>query len=116
MVNRSEQSREVMQGSQLAELAIFVAVARLGSFRKAALKRGVAPSAISHAIRRLEERASVRLVNRTTRSVSLTDAGQKLLNDLGPALDQIHQAMEGLDEFRAAPFGMVRITVPTWVA
>jgi DNA-binding transcriptional LysR family regulator len=105
-----------MQGSQLAELAVFVAVARLGSFRKAALQRGVAPSAISHAIRSLEERVSVRLFNRTTRSVSLTDAGQRFLNDLGPAFGQIHQAVESLDEFRTAPFGMVRITVPTWVA
>jgi DNA-binding transcriptional LysR family regulator len=116
MVNTAEQSRGVMQGSQLAELAVFVAVARLGSFRKAALLRGIAPSAISHAIRSLEERVSVRLFNRTTRSVSLTDAGQRFLNDLGPAFGQIHQAMEGLDKFRTAPFGMVRITVPTWVA
>jgi DNA-binding transcriptional LysR family regulator len=116
MMNKTEQSREVVQGSQLAELAVFVAVARLGSFRKAALRRGVAPSAVSHAIRSLEERVSVRLFNRTTRSVSLTDAGARLLHDLGPAFGQIHQALESLDEFRTAPFGVVRITVPTWVA
>src|SRR6202011_1637924 len=116
MVKTARQSREVMQGCQLAELAVFVAVGRLGSFRKAALRRGIAPSAVSHAVRSLEERVSLPLFNRTTRSVSLTDAGQRFLNDLGPAFGQIHQAMEGLDEFRTAPFGMVRITVPSWVA
>jgi DNA-binding transcriptional LysR family regulator len=115
-MNRSAQSGEVLQGSELAEFAIFLAVAQLGSFRKAALQRDVAPSAISHAIRSLEERVSVRLFNRTTRSVSLTDAGQRFLNDLAPAFGQIQKAREGLDEFRSAPFGKVRITVPTWVA
>lgn len=58
----------------------------------------------------------MRLFNRTTRSVSLTDAGQRFLNDLGPAFGQIDQAVESLGEFRTAPFGTVRITVPTWVA
>ena len=116
MMSNLEQSTEVMQGSQLAELAVFLAVARLGSFRKAALQRGVAPSAISHAIRSLEQRVDVRLFNRTTRSVSLTNAGQKFLNDLEPAFGQIRSAMDDLDEFRAAPLGVLRITVPTWVA
>jgi DNA-binding transcriptional LysR family regulator len=115
LMSRTEQSH-VLHGAQLAELAVFVAVARLGSFRKAAHLRDVAPSAISHAIRSLEERLNVRLFNRTTRSVSLTDAGQKLLNDLDPAFGQISQAMQGLEQFRAAPFGVLRITAPASVA
>jgi DNA-binding transcriptional LysR family regulator len=115
MMNELAQS-PVLHGAQLGELAVFVAVARLGSFRKAAHRRDVAPSAVSHAIRSLEERLNVRLFNRTTRSVSLTDAGQRLLNDLDPAFGQISQAMEGLEQFRAAPFGILRITAPASVA
>jgi DNA-binding transcriptional LysR family regulator len=101
-----------MHATQLAEMAIFLAVARHGSFRKAAIQRNVAPSAISHSIRSLEERVGIRLFNRTTRSVSLTDAGQRFLNDLSPAFTQINQALEGLNSFRAAPFGTVRLNVP----
>jgi len=101
-----------MQGTHLAELAIFVAVARHGSFRKAAIERNVAPSAISHSIRSLEERVGVRLFNRTTRSVSLTDAGQRFLSELQPAFGQIGQALDGLNAYRDTPFGTVRLNVP----
>lgn len=102
-----------MQGTQLAELAIFVAVARNGSFRKAAIQRSVAPSAISHSVRNLEERIGVRLFNRTTRSVSLTDAGQRFLSDVQPAFGQIDQALEGLNAYRDTPFGTVRLNMPS---
>lgn len=102
-----------MHGAQLAELATFVAVAKHGSFRKAAIERSVAPSAISHSIRSLEGRIGVRLFNRTTRSVSLTDAGQRFLNDLQPAFGQINQALEGLNSYRDTPFGTVRLNVPS---
>src|SRR5262249_36529126 len=83
-----------------------------GSFRKAAIERSVAPSAISHSVRNLEQRVGVRLFNRTTRSVSLTDAGQRFLSDLQPAFGRIGQALEGLDAYRDKPFGTVRLNVP----
>jgi len=89
-----------------------VAVARQRSFRKAAVERGVAASAVSHAIRSLEERVGVRLFHRTTRSVSLTDAGERFLDELQPAFGQIHQALEGLNAFRGTPFGTLRVNVP----
>lgn len=105
-----------MRGTELGELAIFLAVARQGSFRKAAVERAVAPSAISHAISHLEERLKVRLFHRTTRSVSLTDAGQRFLSSLKPAFSQIADALEGLNAFRETPFGTVRINAPASIA
>ena len=101
-----------MQGSELAELATFVAVARLRSFSKAAVERGVASSAVSHSIRSLEERVGVRLLHRTTRSVSLTEAGERFLNELQPAFGQIGKALDGLNDFRDSPFGTLRLNVP----
>ncbi|WP_266170611.1 LysR family transcriptional regulator [Dyella subtropica] len=105
-----------MQRAELAELSTFLAVARQSSFRKAAIERGVASSAISHAIRNLEERVGVRLFHRTTRSVSLTEAGERLLTELRPAFEQIDQALDGLNAFRGTPFGTVRLTVPNSIA
>src|SRR5580704_3659981 len=105
-----------MRGAELAELANFVAVARQRSFRKAATERGIVPSAVSHAIRCLEDRVGVRLLRRTTRSVSLTDAGERLLADLEPAFGQIEKALDDLNAFRGTPFGTVRLNVPTSVA
>jgi DNA-binding transcriptional LysR family regulator len=105
-----------MQGRELAELAVFLAVARKGSFRKAAVDRDVAPSAISHAVSSLETRLGVRLFHRTTRNVSLTDAGQRFLAELGPAFAQIDDALEGLNDFRDKPFGTVRVNVPASIA
>lgn len=105
-----------MRGNELGELATFLAVARHRSFRKAATERGVASSAVSHAIRSLEERTGVRLLQRTTRSVALTDAGERFLADLMPAFEQIERAQEGLNTFRATPFGTVRINLPTSIA
>ena len=105
-----------MQGAELAELSIFLTVAQLQSFSKAAVERGVAPSAISHAIRKLEQRVGVRLFHRTTRSVALTEAGQRFLADLKPAFGQIGTALDTLNLYRDTPFGTVRVNLPTAIA
>ncbi len=100
-----------MRRAGLNDLSAFVAVADCLSFRVAATKLGVTPSALSHSIRQLEERLGVRLFHRTTRSVSLTDAGLRLLERLRPAIDQIADALEGLDGERTRPFGRLRLYV-----
>lgn len=105
-----------MQSGELAELSTFIAVARFKSFKRAAIERSVAASAVSHTIRKLEERVGVRLFHRTTRSVSLTEAGERFLSDLHPAFDQIERALDGLNTFRGTPFGTVRINLPTSIA
>lgn len=105
-----------MQGAELAELSAFVSVARHRSFSRAAVERGVAASAVSHAIRSLEARVGVRLLHRTTRSVSLTDAGERFLAELRPAFGRIGAALDGLNAFRDTPFGTVRINVPASIA
>ena len=93
----------------LADLSAFIAVADHLSFRAAALRLGVTPSALSHSMRQLEERLKVRLLHRTTRSVSLTDAGLRLLERLRPAIDQVAVALEDLNQQRSRPFGRLRI-------
>lgn len=105
-----------MRASDLSELAAFDAVARHRSFRRAAEERGVTASAISHAVSNLEERVGIRLLNRTTRSVHLTDAGAKLLSQLSPAFGEIGLALDALNQFRDTPFGKVRINAPNSVA
>lgn len=105
-----------MRSTDLSELAAFDAVARHKSFRRAAEERGVTASAISHAISQLEARVGLRLLNRTTRSVSLTEAGAGLLERLSPAFGNITAAMDGLNQFRDSPFGTVRINVPSSIA
>src|SRR5882757_2886543 len=105
-----------MRGTELSELSTFLAVARHRSFRKAAVERDVAASAVSHAIRSLEARVGVRLFHRTTRSVSLTDAGERFLAELEPAFGQIGLALDSLNAFRDTPFGTVRINVPASIA
>ena len=98
-----------MRRSDLADLTAFLAVADHLSFRAAASRLGVTPSALSHTMRQLEERVGVRLLHRTTRSVSLTDAGLRLLERLRPAVDQIAGALEDLNKERSHPFGRLRI-------
>ena len=98
-----------MRRSDLADLTAFVAVAENLSFRAAAARLDVTPSALSHTMRQLEERLGVRLLHRTTRSVSLTDAGLRLLQRLQPALGQISGAIEDLNEERNRPFGRLRV-------
>ena len=98
-----------MQRGDFADLTAFVAVADELSFRAAAARVGVTPSALSHTMRQLEERLGVRLLNRTTRSVALTDPGRRLLERLRPAIAQITGALEELDRDRQRPFGRLRI-------
>jgi DNA-binding transcriptional LysR family regulator len=105
-----------MRTTDLSELAAFDAVARHRSFRRASEERGVTASAISHAVSNLEARVGIRLLNRTTRSVSLTDAGAMLLAQLSPAFGEIGTALDALNQFRDTPFGTVRINVPNSIA
>ncbi|MCJ2180592.1 LysR family transcriptional regulator [Novosphingobium album (ex Hu et al. 2023)] len=97
--------------ADLADFAYFMAIARHRSFRQAALEMGVTPSALSHAMAALEARRGVRLLNRTTRSVTLTAAGEDLRAMIGGPLERIAEASENLNRFRDAPAGRVRINV-----
>ncbi len=105
-----------MRTTDLSELAAFDAVARHLSFRRASEERGVTASAISHAVSNLEARVGIRLLSRTTRSVSLTDAGAMLLKRLQPAFGDIGYALDGLNKFRDTPFGKVRLNTPNSIA
>src|SRR5271163_1988537 len=98
-----------MQRGSLADLTTFIAVADSLSFRVAASHLGVTASALSHSMLQLEERIGTRLLNRTTHSVSLTDAGVRLLERLRPAVDQVGEALEDLNRERSRPFGHLRI-------
>src|SRR6202043_4229150 len=97
-----------MRGNQFAELSAFVAVAEQRSFSKAAAQLGISRPGISEMVRSLEERLGVRLLNRTTRSVALTEAGERLLADAQPVLDGIDQAIESVNSFRDKPIGTPR--------
>ena len=99
-----------MVSPNLNDLAAFVTVATERSFTRAAAKLGVTASALSHTLRGLEERLGVRLLARTTRSVSPTEAGERLLTGLAPMLEGIHAQIEALGELRDRPSGTVRIT------
>src|ERR1700750_1551518 len=98
-----------MKRSDLADLNAFVVVANQLSFRVTSTQLAVTASALSHSMRQLEERHGVRLLHRTTRSVSLTDAGLRLLEQLRPAIDQISGALENLNQQRERPFGRLKI-------
>jgi DNA-binding transcriptional LysR family regulator len=97
--------------TDLADFAYFVAIAKHGSFRRAALEMGVTTSALSHAIAALEARRGVRLLNRTTRSVTLTAAGEELRAAIEQPLEAIGEAADNLNRFRDTPAGRVRINV-----
>lgn len=99
-----------MRREDLADLNAFVAVAEERSFTRAAARLGTSQSALSFTVRRLEERLGVRLLSRTTRSVAPTEAGERLLGTLGPALDKIGAELTALSELREKPAGTVRIT------
>jgi DNA-binding transcriptional LysR family regulator len=105
-----------MPKPDLDDAALFAAVAEAGGFRGAAARRGVSASALSDAVRRLEEATGVRLLNRTTRSVTPTEAGERLLARLGPALAAITDAFDGLGGDPDTPTGALRLNVPTFVA
>ena len=99
-----------MQRGHLDHLVAFVAVGRERNFTKAAVKLGVSQSALSHTIRELEERLGVRLLTRTTRSVAPTEAGERLLRNIGPRFDEIEAELEAVRELRTKPAGTIRIT------
>jgi DNA-binding transcriptional LysR family regulator len=95
-----------------AEMNAFVAIAERSSFAKAATHLGISRSTLSETIRGLEEKLGVRLLNRTTRSVALTEVGERLLAELRPALDGFEAAVESINVFRDKPAGHLRLTVP----
>jgi DNA-binding transcriptional LysR family regulator len=99
-----------MARETMADLVALLAIARERSFTRAAAKLGVSPSALSHAIRGLEERVGVRLLTRTTRSVAPTEAGERLLRMIGPHFDEIQTEVARLSELRDTPAGTIRIT------
>src|SRR5205085_11167579 len=99
-----------MQRGNLDQLVGFVAVARERSFTNAAAKLGVSQSALSHTVRELEERLGVRLLTRTTRSVSPTEAGERLLRNIGPRFDEIEAELAAITELREKPAGTIRVT------
>lgn len=99
-----------MMRSSVNDLTVFLAIARERSFTRAAAKLGVSPSALSHAVRLLEERLGIRLLTRTTRRVSLTEAGEKLLKSIEPHFEGIDHALAALTELRDKPAGLVRVT------
>ncbi|ASL40511.1 MULTISPECIES: LysR family transcriptional regulator [Acetobacter] len=101
-----------MARENLNDLTALVAVARVKSFTKAAAKLGVSQSALSHTIRLLEERLDLRLLTRTTRSVTPTTAGQQLISGIAPHLDQIENQLTSLGELRNQESGNLRITMP----
>jgi DNA-binding transcriptional LysR family regulator len=104
-----------MQRGSLDQLVAFLAVARERSFTAAAAKLNVSQSALSHTVRELEERIGVRLLTRTTRSVSPTEAGERLLRNIGPRLDEIESEVDAVREFRDRPAGTFRITATEFV-
>jgi DNA-binding transcriptional LysR family regulator len=99
-----------MRRDDLSDLLAFLAVARERSFTKAARKTGVSQSALSHTVRRFEERLGLRLLSRTTRSVSPTHAGERLLGAAGPRIDEVEAALAALGGIREKPGGTIRIT------
>src|SRR5271165_3882421 len=99
-----------MQRGNLDDLSAFLIVAREGSFTKAAAKLGVSQSALSYTIKELEARLKLRLLTRTTRSVSPTAAGERLLRNVGPRIDEIASELAALSELREKPSGTFRIT------
>src|SRR4051812_24427108 len=101
-----------MAQPDLADLDAFTAVARARSFRGAAALRGVSASSLSEALRRLEADLGVRLLNRTTRSVTPTEAGERLLARLTPALADVTLALDEVNAFRDSPIGVLKLNVP----
>ena len=99
-----------MRRDEIADLAAFVVVAEERSFTKAAQRLGMAQSALSQIVRRIEERLGMRLLSRTTRSVAPTEAGERLIATLGPMLHDLDAAVAALGDLRDRPSGTIRIT------
>lgn len=100
-----------MRRENFSELQAFLVVARARSFTKAAAQLSVSPSALSHSLRSLEERLGIRLLMRTTRSVSPTEAGERLLRTVGPHFEEVEAELAALNELRQRPAGTIRISV-----
>src|SRR5271170_537395 len=98
--------------ASLADLNAFVSVARAGGFRDGARASGVSASGLSEAVRRLEGQLGVRLLNRSTRSVVPTEAGERLLERLSPALIEVESALDVVNKFRDRPAGTLKLNVP----
>src|ERR1041384_2764573 len=105
-----------MQRENLNDILAFLAVARERSFTRAAAKLGVSQSALSHAISGLEARLGLRLLIRTTRSVSPTEVGQRLLEKVGPRLEEVEGELAAIRELRNKPAGSIRITATEYAA
>src|SRR5512140_2847931 len=105
-----------MQHENFNDLLAFLAVAKERSFTRAAAKLGVSQSALSHTIRQLESRLGLRLLTRTTRSVSPTEAGERLLHTVGLRFEEIEAELEALSELREKPAGTIRITAVDYAA
>ena len=103
-----------MSRPNVNDLLAFLAVARERSFTRAAAQFGISQSALSHTIRQLEERLGVRLLTRTTRAVAPTEAGERLLERIGPHFDQIEIEVDALNELREKPAGTIRISAPDY--
>src|ERR1700679_3802820 len=101
-----------MADIDLRDLEAFVAVARTRNFRRAAIEQRVSVSSLSQRLRSMEERLGVRLMNRTTRSVALTEAGELLLARVGPAMSDVGDALDQVRGLRGLPFGRLRINAP----
>ena len=101
-----------MKDFDLRDLDAFVAVARTRNFRRAAVEQGVSVSSLSQRLRDMEERLGVRLMNRTTRSVALTEAGELLLARVGPAMSDVGEALDQVRGLRGVPSGRLRINAP----
>ena len=102
---------QAIRGTQFAQLTAFVAVAEHSSFTRAAEHLGLSTPSLSQAIRGLEESFGVRLLNRTTRSVALTEAGEQLLSHLNPVLEGVDNAIDAVNAYRDSPTGTIRLTV-----
>jgi DNA-binding transcriptional LysR family regulator len=111
-LHNSLMSPHSMGPEQLRAVAAFARVAQHASFSKAAATLGVSPSALSQTIRALEDRVGIRLLNRTTRRVGVTEAGALFLQRVLPALDQFTAAFTELDELRGTPTGTLRVSLP----
>jgi DNA-binding transcriptional LysR family regulator len=105
-----------MVTEDLSNLAAFLVVARERSFTRAAKRLGLSPSALSHTVSNIESRLGVRLLNRTTRNVSPTEAGERLLQTVGPRMEEIEAEMAALRSLRDKPAGTVRLTATEYVA
>ena len=105
-----------MARDSYSDLLAFIHVAREGSFTRAAAQLGVSPSALSHSVRALEARMDIRLLTRTTRSVSMTEAGERLYKSIAPRFEEIDAELMAVSELRKKPSGLVRITAAEFPA